>query len=395
LGIIEDGAVLISDGLIREVGPARRLENLAESRQAIEINASGRVVLPGFVDSHTHLVSGPTRLLDFEMHLAGATPDEITAAGGGFGGIFRSIQDASARTLETQAWRVVQESIRQGTTTIEAKSGYGVTDAGELKILRAQAALNRRLRNVVSTFLSSRTFPENYQAQPADFIDWLIEHLLPTVKRRKLAEFADVYCEEDLFPVDLARKFLTAAKELGFGLKLHGGQFGNVGAARLAVELGATSFDHAIHLNAEDTALLAHSPVIVTLLPGPVFSLARQRYASARALIDRGAAVALATNYNPVTSPTTNMQMIMFLACRKMGMSPAEAVSAATINGAHALGRADRIGSIEFGKWADLIVLSVPDYREIPYHFGVNLVEMTMIRGEVIYHASEVQCPAV
>ncbi len=394
LGIIQDGAVLIVDGLIREVGPTRRLDNLADSRQAQEINAVGKVVMPGFVDSHIHVVSGPARLGDFEMHLAGASPNQIVEAGGGFPAMVKAIQEAPVRSLEAQAWHVIRESIRQGTTSLEAKSGYGVNETGEVKILRTHAAVNRHFHNVISTFMSAWFLPAEHAQSPEEYVDWVCNHMLPLVRRRNLAEFAGVVFEEDLFTLQHYRRILETARLAGLGIKVHAGQTRNDGGVRLAVEMGAVSVDHAIHLDPADIALLATSNTIATLLPGPVFYLGTQRYAPARALIDRGAAVALATNYNPQTCPTHNMQMIVALACRKMGMTPAEAISAATINGAYATGRGEKIGSIEFGKHADIIMLSVPDYREIPYHFGVNLVEMTMKRGEVIYQASEVKCPA-
>ncbi len=393
LNIIQDGSVLIVDGIIREVGPTRRLDNLSESRRAEEIDAHGRVVLPGFVDSHTHLVSGPARPLDYEMQLAGATPLEITRAGGGMTAVYRAIQDVPLRTLEAQSWRIVLESIRQGTTTIEAKSGYGVNEIGEVKILRTQVALNKHLDNVVSTFMGARFAPADFPVDLDDYVDWMIRHMLPVVRRRELAEFVDVFCEEQLFNVEQTRLVLTRARDLGFGLKLHAGQCGNIGGVKLAVEMGAVSVDHAIFVDDGDISALAGSATIATLLPGPVFFLGTRKFASARTMIDRGVAVALATNYNPESCPTHSMQIVLTLACREMNMTPAEAISAATINGAHALRRGGSVGSIEFGKQADLIMLSVDDYREIPYHFGVNLVDMTMKRGQVVYRASEVKCP--
>ena len=392
LGMIQDGSVLIADGLIREVGPTRRIENLAEARKAEEINAHGKVVLPGFIDSHTHLVSGPARLADYEMRLAGASTDQITQAGGGWTAIYRSMQELPLRTLEAQAWRIVRDTIRQGTTTLEARSGFGVTEAAETKILRTHAAVNHRLGNMVSTFMAAQSLPSELFVSNREYIDWVSTQLLPMVRRRRLAEFFDVSCEENGLTLLEARRLLVAAREQGFKLKLHAGQYWNTGGAQLAVELGAVSLDHAIYLDQDDINALAQSRTVVNLLPGPIFYLGTQRYAPARKLIDRGAIVALATNYNPVTCPTHNMQMILALACTKMNMTPAEAIAACTINGAHAVGRADSIGSIEFGKHADLVMLNVPDYREIPYHFGVNLVDMTMKTGRVIYRASEVLC---
>ncbi|HEY6392854.1 MAG TPA: imidazolonepropionase [Bryobacteraceae bacterium] len=393
LGLIQDGAVLVVDGLIREVGPSRRLENLALARNAAEIDASGRVVMPGFVDSHTHLVSGPPRMVDYEMHMAGASREDIALAGGGILALSRAIGDLSAHTLAVQALHSIEEAVRHGTTTIEMKSGFGLTEAYEIKILRVHAELQKQPVTVVSTFLSDR-IPLGDQAGPDRYLDWLCSHLLPLVKRRKLAEFADARCETGAFTVHQARRYFNAARQLGFGLKMHAGRGSNAGAIRLAVELGAASVDHVIDVSEEDAMLLAQSNTVATLLPGAVFYLGRQDYAPARMLLDSGAAVALATNYNPETSPSQNMQMTIALACREMKMTPAEAFTAATINGAHALRRAASIGSLEIGKSADLVMLSVPDYREIPYHFGVNLVDLVMKNGATLLQRSEVKWPA-
>ena len=382
--------MLIADGLIREVGPTRRLENLAEARRADELDATGCVVLPGFVDSHTHLVGGPARLFDYEMGLAGATRAEIASAGGGFGAISKTMQDVSIHTLESQAVRVLGECIRQGTTTLEAKSGYGLTETGELKILRAHATLNSQFGTVVSTFMAAREIPNGYE-QSGDYVDWLCTHLLPLVQRRKLARFADISCDEGRFSVEDSRRFLIAAKQLGFDLKMHAAEQDNNGGVKLAVEMEAVSVDHVVKVDEEDIELLAGSSTMAILLPGSSFYLGTERYAPARRLIDQGVAVAIATNYNPETCPTHNMQMIISLACHKLNMTPAEAISAATINGAHALGLGMRIGSIEAGKEADLVILDVPDYREIPYHFAVNLARITIKKGNIIYRASEVQ----
>jgi imidazolonepropionase len=360
LGLIQDGAVLIVDGLIREVGSSRRVENLALARQADQIDATGRVVMPGFVDSHMHIVGEP-------------------------GGV-------SPRALEKQALRTVEEAIRHGTTTLESKSGFGLTETGEIKILRVHQALQKQV-SLVSTFLCTPAAPE-YQERPDQYLEWVCSHMLPLVKRRKLAEFADIRCEEGAFRHDDARRYLTAAGDLGFGLKMHTGQRSNTGAIRRAVELGAASVDHAVDVSQEDAVLLAQSNTIATLLPGRNFYLGVEPYAPARMLIDSGVAVALATNYNSETSPSQNMQMMLTLACRKMNMTAAEAITAATLNAAHALRRASSIGTLESGKSADLMILGVPDYREIPYHFGINLVDLVMKNGSVLVERAEVKWPA-
>ena len=382
LGIIQDGAVLIVDGLVREVGPSRRVENLAAARSAIEINATGMVVLPGFVDSNAHLVSGAARLLDYEMRLAGATESEIEAAGGGLQARVRDLQNVSARTLEVHGQRILADCAAQGTTTVEARSGFGATEAAETKILRAGLALDNRPVSVVSTFMAGLT-----PVSGDDYVTWLCSHLLPLIRRRRLAEFAGVRCGAGGFTPEQSGRFLTTARQLGFAYKI------STGPVALALEFGAASLDGLTQISTGDADLLARSQTIATLLPGPVFHMGSHQYAPARDLIDRGVAVALGTNYNPETCPSHNMQMMLSLACRHMGMTPAEAVSGATINGAHAVRRAARIGSIEFGKDADLLLLSVSDYREIPLHFGVNLVEMTIKRGLTVYHKPEAKWP--
>ena len=392
LGLIQDGAVLIVDGLIQQVGPARRLENLALARQAEEIDASGCVVMPGFVDSNTHLVAGPARMLDHELRLAGASGEQIAEAGGGALAQARAIQDLSPRTLETLALRALAEAVRHGTTTLETKSGYGLTEAGEMKILRVHCALRKRPTSLVSTFLVAQVSPD-FEGKPDDYLEWVCGRVLPLVRRHKLAEFADIRCAVGAFTVEQARRYLTIARQLGFALKMHTGSDSNSGAIRMAVELEAASVDHAIDATEEDAALLAQSQTIATLLPGAVFFRGAERYAPARMLIDNGAAVALATNYNPETSPSQNMQMMMALACRSMNMTPAETITAATLNAAYAVGQAANAGSLEIGKSADLLILGASDYREISYHFGINLMDRVIKRGVVLAERSEVKWP--
>lgn len=393
LGIIRDGSVLIRDGVVEELGSTRRIENLAAARKAEEIDATGRVVMPGFVDSHTHLVCGPPRLSDFEMRLAGASYQEIAESGGGILSSVKAVRTTSSRSLLRQARFQLGQFIRHGATTVEAKTGYGLDDTGEWKSLRVVAALNGKPVDVVPTYLGAHAVPPEFAGRPDAYIGWMCSEMLPRIRRRNMARFVDVYCERGAFRLDEAKRYLEAARQLGFALKIHAEQFSRSGGVRLAVELGAVTADHLEHANQEDISILAQSSTIGTLLPGSVFHLGLHRYAPARSLIDQGAAVALATDFNPGTSPTCNMQMVLSLACSQMRMTPAEAISAATINGAHAVCRADRAGSIEPGKLADLILLDVTDYREVPYHFGVNLVAMTMKRGKILYRQGELQWP--
>ncbi len=391
LGLVRDGAVLIRDGVIEAAGPAAEVDQLAAGeRDVTEIDAHGHVVMPGFVDSHTHLVHGPPRLLDYELRLRGANYQQISEAGGGILASVKAVRAAAPEDLELQARRAIHHFVMHGTTTVEAKSGYGLDDTAELKTLVVVAAVDRQPLDVVPTYLGAHVIPAEHQSDPDAYINWMCEEMMPRIRRQRLATFTDVYCDRGAFTIDQARHYLTWAREHGFELKIHAEQFAHTGATRLACELNATSADHLEQADAEDAAALGRSTTIATLLPGSVFHLGLNRYAPARLLIESGAAVALATDFNPGTSPTCSIPFILSLACTHMRMSPAEAISAATINGAHAVRRAESTGSLEPGKQADLIVLSVTDYREIPYWFGVNLVEMTIKRGAVIYRQGEV-----
>jgi len=327
--------------------------------------------------------------------LSGASCGEIQQAGGGTLALARSIQELSFRALEGFALRAAEDAVRHGTTTLEARSGFGLSDAGELKTLRVQTALQKRCAPVpiISTLRCARVAP-SFEERASEYLDSMSSHLLRLVKRRKLAEFAAIRCGGDGFSLEQAHTYLSAARQLKYGLRVEA----NFGADNLAIhlagELDALSVDNVIDPSSEDIARLAHSDCIATLLPGAAFHQWRERYVSARSLIDQGVAVALASGYHPVTCPSLNMQMIVALACARMNMTPAEAVAASTINAAHALRLADRIGSLEAGKSADLLVLSVSDYREIPYRFGMNLVDLVMVKGEMLVRRSEVQWPA-
>jgi len=391
LAIIQDGAVLIRNGVIEALGPSRRLENISEARSAREIDASGLVVAPGFVDSHTHLVCGPPRLHDYEMRLAGADYAAIAAAGGGILQSVRAVREAPISRLVLQARRSLNGFVRHGTTTIEAKSGYGLDEAGERKTLRAIHALSGKPLDLVPTYLGAHVVPPEFSGRPEEYIDWVCDYLMPKIRRRNLARFVDVYCERGAFSVPQARRYLEAARALGFRLKVHAEQFSNSGGIQLAVEMSAASADHVDYANDADIAALAGSQTVATLLPGAVFHLGLDRYPPARKMIEAGVAIALATDFNPGTSPTYSMPMILSMACAQMRMTPAEAFAAATVNAAWAIGCASQVGSIEAGKAADLVIFNVPDYREIPYHFGVNLVKMTIKQGRVVYREGSVE----
>ena len=390
LGIVYGGAVLTLDGKIVAAGLAAEVESLAAARDAREIDAQGRVVMPGFVDSHTHLIFGPPRLLDFEMRLDGAHYHAIAAAGGGIRSSLSAVRSMSADRLASQTRVRLDEFARCGTTTLEAKSGYALDEANERKTLEVLRDLDGKPLDIVPTYLGAHVTPPEFEGRADAYVDWMISRMLPVLRADRLARFVDVYCDRGAFTLEQARRYLEAARELGFGLRIHAEQFANTGAARLACELGAASADHLEQASTEDAAVLGRSPTVATLLPGSVFHLALERYAPARMLIDAGAAVALATDFNPGTSPTASMPMVIGLACRQMRMTPAEAIVSSTVNGACALGLQDRIGTLEPGKDADLIVLDADDYRELSYWFGMNPIATTIKRGRTIYERGRV-----
>lgn len=385
LAIIHDGAMLIGGGRLVQVGPASRIENLAEARKADELVCPGRVVLPGFVDSHTHIVYGPPRLDEYEMRIGGAGYEEIARGGGGILTSMRAVRGASSSRLRYQARINLQRVAEHGTTTIEAKTGYGLEESAELKVLRLLRVLDGDPVGVAPTYLGPHAVPPEFAGRPGEFIEALIAGPLPRIARRGLARFADAYCDRNAFTVEQVRRFLLAAREAGLGLRLHASQFENLGGVQLAVELHAHSVDHLEAIGEAETGILARSSTIATLLPGSVFHLGLPRYAPARALIEAGAAVALASDFNPGSSPSGSMPFVLSLACTQMRMTPAEAITAATINGAYALGLGLETGSLEAGKWADFAAFDCTDYREIPYYFGMNMTAMTVRRGEIIY----------
>jgi len=386
LGLVHDGALLVHGDRIAAIGPRRRLERLRESRRAEKLDLGGRVVLPGFVDSHTHLIFPASRAGEYEQRISGKTYEEIARNGGGIHSTVDSLRRASPKTLRDYARIHLRQFAAHGTTTLEAKSGYGLDWKSELKILNVLYELHQlQPLDIALTFLGAHVVPPEFRRRPDAFVDLLVKSWIPTVATAGLAEFCDVFCDRGAFTVAQARRILLAARACGLVPRIHAEQLTHTGAARLAIEVQAASADHLEKIDRSDIRALSLSGVVCTLLPGCSFHLGLAKYAPARQLIDSGAIVALATDFNPGTSPTLSMPMILSLACTQMRMTPAEAIAAATINPAYSLRQHDRVGSLEVGKYADLAAFDVAGYREIPYYFGVNLCSLTMKRGVVIH----------
>ena len=386
LGIIRDGALLVHKDRIAAVGPRRRIERLREARGARKLDLGGRVVLPGFVDSHTHLIFPGCRADEYEQSIAGKSYEQIAREGGGIRSTVESLRRSSAKTLRERALQRLQDFAAHGTTTVEAKSGYGLDWKSEAKILGVLHELHQdQSLDIASTFLGAHVVPREFRRRPNAYVDLLVKRWIPAVATAGLAEFCDVFCDRGGFTVAQARRILLAGRACGLVPRIHAEQLAHTGAAQLAIEVGAASADHLEKINRGDVRALSLSNVVCTLLPGCSFHLGSRGYAPARALIDAGAIVALATDFNPGTSPTVSMPMILALACTQMRMTPAEAIATATINPAYSLRRHDRIGSLEVGKYADFAAFDVAGYREIPYYFGVNLCSLTMKRGAIIH----------
>jgi imidazolonepropionase len=389
LCIVKDGALLLRDGLIAAVGRREKVEAHPLAGEAERLNVDGRVVLPGFVDSHTHLIHAASRAEEYELRITGASYEEIARRGGGILNSVAKVRAATADILKKRAKAALQQFAAYGTTTIEAKSGYGLDLASELRVLRLQQELaTEQPLDIVSTFLGAHVIPAEFRNRPSgakEYIALLANTLIPEVAANKLAEYCDVFCERGAFNLAQSRDILEAGKRHGLKPRVHAEQLSRTGATQLAIKLGAASCDHLEKINRADIRALAKSNTVATLLPGCDFHLGLSQYAPARALIDAGAIVGLATDYNPGTSPTVSMPMILSLACTQLRMIPGEAIAAATINAAYSLGRHKLVGSLQIGKRADLAIFDVADYREIPYYFGMNACHTTIKRGKIIY----------
>ena len=382
MGLVRHGAILIRDARVVATGPRADMRRIA-GRRAVRIDADGKVVMPGFVDSHTHAVFVGTRVDEYVARIEGMTYEDIARAGGGIQASVKRMRAARDADLIAHVNGTLKRFIEYGTTTVEIKSGYGLESALELKMLGAIHRASNQQVDVVPTLLI-HDVPARLKAARAQHVRQVIHRLIPSVAKKRLAEFCDVFCDRGYFSTREAKAILVAASQRGLKLKIHAEQLAHTGAARLAAALGAVSADHLDRLNATDIRAMARSGTIGTLLPGTVLHLGGA-YPPARRLIDAGVPVALATNFNPGSSPTLNMQLMLSLACSQMGMTPAEAIVAATVNGAYALGRGGRVGTLESGKQADVVIMDVEDYREIPYFFGLNHCTMALKKGRVVF----------
>ncbi|MBM7614206.1 imidazolonepropionase [Alkaliphilus hydrothermalis] len=385
LKVIPNGSVVIEDGIIKAVGPTEEILKQYDESQYEVIDATGKAVLPGFVDSHTHLVFGGYRAEEFSWRLQGQNYMEIMEKGGGIVSSVRSTKAASHDELYKVGMKRLDSMLSFGVTTVEGKSGYGLDLETEIKQLEVTNKVNEdHPVDVVPTFLGAHAVPPEYKGREDEFIDYMTNDVLPVVAERKLAEFCDIFCEKKVFSVEQSRRHLSKAKELGFKIKIHADEIVQLGGAELAAELGAVSADHLLQASDKGVADMAEKNVVATLLPGTAFSL-KEDFARGRYMIDQGCAVALATDLNPGSCFTESIPLIFSLATLYMKMTTEETITAITINGAAAVDRADTIGSIDIGKKADMIMLEFPSYHYIPYHIGVSTVEKVIKNGVLVF----------
>lgn len=385
IGLIKNGCVLIHDDIIFAVGTTEELDKLADDSYEI-IDATGKTVMPGFVDSHTHFIFGGYRAEEFGWRLKGDTYMSIMQRGGGINATVVPTKEASLEELVEIGRERLNRMLEFGVTTVEGKSGYGMDCDTEIKQLRAMKELDRTHPvDVVTTFLGPHSVLPQWKGREREFIDYLLSEVMPKVKEENLAEFADIFCEKNVFEIEDSEYYLTKAKEMGFKLKVHADEIVSLGGAELASRTGACSADHLLKASDEGIKQMAKSGVISTLLPATAFCL-KEPFAPARKMIDAGCAVALASDLNPGSCFTNNIPLLVALGCIHMGMSIEEVITALTINGAAAVGRADTIGSIEQGKKADIIMLKYPSIHFMPYHTAINLVETVIKNGKTVYH---------
>ncbi|MHC8969894.1 imidazolonepropionase [Priestia aryabhattai] len=386
IGIIEHGSVVVENGMITFVGSDVEAERYVHTLNGHinTIDAAGKIVTPGLIDAHTHIVFGGSREKELEMRLNGAKYIDILKAGGGILQTTTSTREATEEQLIQETSKRLNRFLQYGVTTIEAKSGYGLTLEDELKQLRAAKKLNEKHPvDLVSTFMGAHAVPVEYKENPDEFVRLVIEEMIPRVAEENLAEFCDVFCEEGVFTIQQSEQILEAGKRYGLKPKIHADEIVQFGGAELAAKVGAVSADHLLQASDEGIKQMAKSGVIAVLLPGTAFFL-MEKPANARKMIEAGVPIALSTDRNPGSSPTESLPFIMNLACLTMKMTPAEVLTACTINAAHAIGRADEVGSIEVGKKGDLVLFDAPNYQTLQYNYAVNLVDTVIKKGQVI-----------
>jgi imidazolonepropionase len=392
LGIIENGAILIRGDRIVWVGPTKDIPVREPGIRYQTLDGVGLdlAAMPGFVDAHTHPIFGGTCVQEYDLRIQGKSCEETSTGDGGISASIGSLRATTMNQLLEKAERYFRNFLSHGTTTIEAKSGYDLSAEDELKSLHVLSALRERSRlEIVPTFMGTPAIPEVYSGSRAEYLREIAEKIIPQVSGEGLAQFCDVFCENGYFTVDEARHLLVAAKEAGLGLRIHADERSHSGGAQLAAELGARSADHLQYIDDADIEVLRRAGTVATLLPGTAFNKGRMRYAPARKLIAAGVPVALGTDFNPKTCFTLNMQIILAFACTQMRMTPAEAITAATVNSAYALGISDKLGSLEEGKQADIVLMDVSDYRELPCFFGINHCVVTIKKGNIIINRLE------
>lgn len=385
--VIENGSVAIRDGVIAAIGETPEvISSLNGEMPRAVIDASNKVILPGFVDCHTHPVFFHTRENEFTMRLMGKSYRQIAETGGGIRSSVRSIRSASKEQIIEAVLPRLDRFVEHGTTTIEAKSGYGLSTDDEIKSLECIQELDTiHPLDLIPTFLGAHEIPDEYRTQRNAYIDLIINDMIPRVAERALAEFCDIYIEQHVFTIDEGRKILTAAKSAGLHLKVHANQLSANGGAALAAEVGAISAEHLDYISPEEIEQLARGNVVPVLLPGAVFYLNSNHYAPAREMLEAKLPVAISTDFNPGSCMTESMPIIMTISCIKMRLLPAEAITAATLNAARAVNRQNTIGSLEIGKQADLVIWDMPAFEHIVYHFGVNLADTVIKKGKIIW----------
>lgn len=383
--IYENTSVLIEDGRIKAIGNAPSWETSVPADK--QIDATGKTVLPGFVDSHTHFVFGGYRADEFLWRMEGMTYMEIMERGGGINNTMQATRNASAEELIDHSLDILNKMLAFGITTVEGKSGYGMDHDTEIRQLEVMKELeNRQPVEIVRTFMGAHSIPPEFKGRNQEFLQFLVDEVMPEVKQKDLAQFCDIFCEKGVFSIEESRQFLQQAKDMGFDLKIHADEIVTLGGAELGAELGCHSADHLLHASDEGVKVLANSDTVATLLPTTAFCL-KEQFAPARKMIDAGCAVALATDFNPGSGFTNSVPLMIALGVIYMGMTAEEAITALTLNGAAAVGRADQIGSIEEGKQADIVILQYPSYKFLPYHTGVNIVETVIKKGKVVHQA--------